>query len=125
MRGAVYFAAAALVAASAFWTYEVNYEAKAALSRIDDLREAIATEREALVVLRAEWAYLNAPDRLARLAAEHADRLGLAPMDGAQFLALADLPEPPPESFWVRAEPSLLTPWLGAALGDLRLAEVQ
>ena len=125
MRGAVYFAAAALVAASAFWTYRVNYEAKAALSRIDVLREAIATEREALVVLRAEWAYLNAPHRLARLAATHAAVLGLAPLDGAQFVALADLPDPPPETFWVRVDPVLLSPWLDAAMGDLRLAEVR
>jgi hypothetical protein len=125
MRGAVYFAAAALVAAAAFWTYRVNYETKAALSRIDNLRAVIAAEREALVVLQAEWAYLNAPDRLARLAAQHADVLGLAPMDGAQFVALADLPDPPPETFWVRIDEDLLAPWRSVALGDLRLAEVQ
>lgn len=107
MRGAVYFAAAALVALTAFWTYRINYAAQEAGDRVTRLRNQIAREREALVVLRAEWAFLNAPDRLARLVARHGVTLDLAPMAGRHFATLADLPPIPPETFWVRADPGV------------------
>src|SRR5690606_13090979 len=63
--------------ASAGATYTVNYDTRAALDRISELRARIAEERETLQVLRVEWAWLNAPDRLARLVVEHNDRLEL------------------------------------------------
>lgn len=106
MRGAIYFLAAALTAAAAFWTYRVNYGAQGALDRVAGLRAAIAAEREAIAVLRAEHAYLAAPERLARLAAAQGPALALAPMTADSFAELDTLPFPPPESFWVRADPS-------------------
>jgi hypothetical protein len=108
VRGAVYFVAAALVALSALWAYRVNYAAQGAMDRVAALRSEIARQREALGILRADWAYLNAPERLARLAAEHREALKLEPLAARHFLDLADLPRPPPESFWVRADPGLL-----------------
>lgn len=110
MRGAIYFAAAALVALTAFWTYRINYAAQEAGDRVTRLRGQIGREREMLVVLRAEWAFLNAPDRLARLLAEHGGDLDLAPMAGRHFAALDDLPPIPPETFWVRADPAVFMP---------------
>lgn len=107
MRGAVYFVAAALVALSAFWAYRVNYAAQGAMDRVAALRSEIARQREALGILRADWAYLNAPERLARLVAQHHEALKLEPLAARHFLDLADLPRPPPESFWVRADPEL------------------
>jgi hypothetical protein len=92
----------ALVAA-AVWTYHVNYQTKTALARIDGLRAEIAAEREAGEVLRVEWAYLNAPDRLASLVEQNNDQLRLGPMlphnfDGFELIpfrrTLLD-PEPP------------------------------
>src|SRR5690606_6275561 len=64
MRLTLYLSAIVLVAVCATWAYRVNYATQEAMNRVADLRAAIALEREALGVLRAEWAYLNRPDRL-------------------------------------------------------------
>jgi len=77
--------AAVLVAVSATWAYRVNYATREALDRVAHLRTAIAREREALAVLRAEWAYLNRPDRLRALVILHNDALGLADLTPEQF----------------------------------------
>ena len=90
------FALALLAAViSATWAYHVNYNTKTALGRVDKLRSQIAAECEAVEVLRVEWAYLNAPDRLARLVAMNNDRLRLEPMAPQGFDEVATIPYPP------------------------------
>jgi hypothetical protein len=113
MRGAVHFLAAALVAISAFWAYRVNYQAQEAQSRVAALHAQIAREREAISVLRAELAWLTAPDRIGALVAKHAGELGLAPMRGAAYASVDDiprrpLPTPDPESDPEGSPPALL-----------------
>ncbi len=83
------------VVATAAWAYHVNYRTKTTLGQVDRLRGQIAAEREAVEVLRVEWAYLNAPDRLARLVALHNDRLGLEPMGPQHFDEVAAIPFQP------------------------------
>jgi hypothetical protein len=63
--------------------------------RVTDTREKIASlevaavkERDSIRVLTAEWSYLNAPDRLEKLARAH---LGLRPMAGRQFVSATAL----------------------------------
>jgi hypothetical protein len=90
------FALAVLaVVTSAAWAYHINYNTKTALGRVDRLRIEIAAEREALDVLRVEWAYLNAPERLALLVAMHNDVLRLEPMAPQGFDEVATIPYPP------------------------------
>ena len=84
------------VVATAAWAYHVNYRTKTVLGQVDRLRSQIAAEREAVEVLRVEWAYLNAPDRLARLVAQHNDLLRLEPMGPQHFDEVAAIPFPPP-----------------------------
>lgn len=98
MRSLLYVMALGLVATVAVWAYRVNYETLNALDRVSDLHSQIAREREAIAVLRAEWAYLNAPDRLARLSLMHDAELGLAPMGPDHFAEtqMVAFPPPPP-----------------------------
>jgi hypothetical protein len=101
-RFGLYMSAAVLVAVCATWAYRVNYATQEALGRVSDLRAAIAHEREALSVLRAEWAYLNRPDRLARLVAGPGAGLGLVPLTPEHFgeaAMVAYPPEPDPLDF--------------------------
>lgn len=92
------FAGAILaIVAVATWAYNVNYETKTTLNRIDALHGRIAAEREHIQVLEVEWAWLNNPDRLARLAAIHAERLGLGPMSPDHFGRAEAVPFPPRE----------------------------
>jgi len=68
-----------------FWAYRENYTTQAALAEVEGLQRQILGLREALAIQRAEWAYLNRPDRLRALAAANFDRLGLLPMEPHQF----------------------------------------
>jgi len=103
MRVVLFLSATVLVAVCASWAYRVNYATQEALNRVADLRRDIAREREAIAVLRAEWAYLNRPDRLAALVAGPGAVLELVPLVADQFGA-ATLVAYPPEP---EAEPAL------------------
>ncbi len=83
------------IIAIAGWAYHVNYNTKEALARVSSLRSEIAAEREALRVLSVEWAYLNAPDRLSRLVAQHNHHLRLVPLKPGAFGIMAAVPFPP------------------------------
>jgi cell division protein FtsL len=54
-----------------------------------DLRQAIEGEEDAIDRLETEWAILNHPGRIARLAAAH---LGLQPAKPTQIVRIDDLP---------------------------------
>lgn len=67
------------------WAYRENYATQTSLREVVALQDEIATLRETLTVQRAEWAYLNRPERLRVLATLNFDRLGLLPMEASQF----------------------------------------
>lgn len=90
------------IVAVAGWAYNVNYNTMTALDRVSSLRGQIAKERETLQVLRVEWAYLNAPERLARLVRDHNSHLRLAPMQPEDLSDVAVVPYPSKE--WVPDE---------------------
>jgi hypothetical protein len=85
VRIVLHLSAAVLVVVSATWAYRVNYATQEAMARLDGLRQEIAREREAIAVLKAEWAYLNRPDRLQALVAANAGELGLDELTPEQF----------------------------------------
>ena len=72
-----------------FGLYNGVYAAKAHERELQALTAEIAKESEAIRVLRAEWSYLNQPERLQALARKH---LALAPTNPNQIVVLASLP---------------------------------
>jgi hypothetical protein len=60
------------------------------------LHAEIREQRDAIAVLRSEWAKLDAPLRLQGLAERH---LPLKPVNGTQYDSLKNLPERPPRMF--------------------------
>jgi hypothetical protein len=98
MRGFLTFLAAVAVVALGYWAYHQNIQTQQALREVDRLQRAIVTERERLGVLRAEWAYLNRPDRLRELVDLNFERLNLLPMTPDQFAVMDEViwrPEAP------------------------------
>ena len=98
MRGFPLFLAALAVIGLGYWAYHQTILTQETIREVERLQRDIGAERERLAVLRAEWAYLNRPDRLRELADFNFDRLGLLPMVPEQFGVMAELPMPrPPE----------------------------
>jgi hypothetical protein len=82
----------ALVFAAAY-VYRIKMESTSRVERVQRLNVEIREQRDAIAVLRAEWARLDAPLRLQGLAERH---LGLKPVVANQYDSLKNLPERPP-----------------------------
>ena len=83
--GALIFAAA--------YVYRIKMESTARVESVLQLHAEIREQREAIAVLRSEWAKLDAPLRLQGLAERH---LALKPLTATQYDQLKNLPERPP-----------------------------
>lgn len=104
MRLLLYFLAAFAVIGLAYWAYNENFATRSALGRLEGLQREIGQTQEQLNVLKAEWAYLNRPDRLRELADLNYRNLQLMPLAPEHFgtvdqvafprLDLADLVDP-------------------------------
>jgi hypothetical protein len=78
---------------AAAYVYRIKMESTDRTERVLRLRAEIREQREAIAVLRAEWARLDAPLRLQGLAERH---LPLKPLVATQYDSLKNLPERPP-----------------------------
>ena len=97
MRGVIYVFAALAVIGLGFWAYQENYKTQQAIKDTRLLHAKIGAAHERINILRAEWAYLNRPDRLRDLAELNFDRLGLLPLMPDAFGDVKDIIEPLPE----------------------------
>ena len=97
MRNVLFVLTVLAVIGLAFWAYRENYATQEALSEVDTLRHDIRAAHARLAVLKAEWAYLNRPDRLRDLADINFDRLGLLPLRPEQFGFVDEVAYPAPE----------------------------
>jgi hypothetical protein len=73
--------------------YQLKYDVAALEERAQALTALLDSERQALHVLNAEWAYLNKPERLAELAERHLD---LVPLVADQIIPLEAIPRRAP-----------------------------
>ena len=96
MRSLTYPLSVACVLALGFWAYREGYETRAVEREVRDLRETIAERKRDLGMLRAEWAYLNRPDRLAALVELNWADLALMPLTDGHFGSAAEVPALPP-----------------------------
>ena len=78
---------------AAAYVYRIKMESTSRVERVQRLNAEIREQRDAIAVLRAEWARLDAPLRLQGLAERH---LGLKPVTAQQYDQLKNLPERPP-----------------------------
>ena len=70
---------------TAVWAYRENIRTRADIKRLDTLKREISLETNRLALLRAEWAYLNRPDRLEKLVAMIGGDTALTPMADTRF----------------------------------------
>ena len=83
-----------MVMALAFWGYTENYTTKNTLDNIIQLNEDIGLANSRLRVLRAEWAYLNRPERLLQLVNANFPDLKLLQLTSDHFARLEQIPYP-------------------------------
>ena len=95
MRSFFFVFSALVVIGLAYWAYSENYRTQAALKEVRELHGQIGAAHERLAVLRAEWAYLNRPDRLRDLAELNFDRLELLPLMPDAFGSIDQVTYPP------------------------------
>ena len=81
-----------MVMALAFWGYTENYTTKNTLDNIGQLNEDIGLANSRLRVLRAEWAYLNRPERLLQLVNANFPDLKLLQLTSDHFARLEQIP---------------------------------
>ena len=65
---------------SAIWAYHMNYETRAKKKQILDITKKINFTLNRIELLRAEWAFLNSPERLSKLVDENFLNLNLIPI---------------------------------------------
>jgi hypothetical protein len=78
---------------AAAYVYRIKMESTSRTERVLRLHVEIREQRDAIALLRAEWAKLDAPLRLQGLAERH---LALKPLNATQYDSLKNLPERPP-----------------------------
>lgn len=98
MRTLLYLVTALGVMALAFWAYRENYRTQAAMDRMQGVQTEMAGLRERLGMLRAEWAFLNRPERLAQLVRLNEDKLQLQPLTPGQFVNANQIAFPAPRA---------------------------
>ena len=112
MRSILFLLSVLAVIGSGYWAYRENYQTQDALDEVASLQRQIGDQRERLAILKAEWAYLNRPDRLRDLADLNFDKLGLLPLRPDQFGQVDQVAYPLPPELEISIEDEVQT--LGA-----------
>ncbi|MCB1438885.1 MAG: hypothetical protein H6888_14750 [Nitratireductor sp.] len=81
----------ALLGGAAF-TFKVKHDSEQAIEKVEHLQNQIQKERDAIDILKADWALLTDPQRLERLAEIYGEELQMAPADPAQIGSVDNIP---------------------------------
>lgn len=95
MRNLLFVFSAFAVIGLAFWAYQENYRTQETMKEVRILHRQIGNTHARLSMLRAEWAYLNRPDRLLDLSELNFERLGLMPLMPDAFGRVDQVMYPP------------------------------
>ncbi len=79
---------------SAVYAYSIKYETTLAAEQLQKMRAKTQRERDAIAVLKAEWQFLNRPDRIQTLADRHLD---LQAFSATQVVKASDIPNRGPK----------------------------
>ena len=93
MQVLAYIFSGMIVFGLAIWAYRENYATRDVFGRIEVLETKIEDTREELAHLKAEWSYLNRPERLTALTSKFRQQLELIDLTAEKFGELYDLPE--------------------------------
>jgi len=80
---------------SAAYAYSIKYESLYWAEQVAKVKVRIQRERDSIAILKADWQYLNRPDRLQAAVDRHLD---LQPTAVAQLARLSDLPDKAPKT---------------------------
>jgi cell division protein FtsL len=83
------FTALVLVCGLGFGLFKVKYEVQSLEEDLGKINRQIATDQDAIHVLKAEWSYLTQPVRIGDMAGRH---LALQPVTAAQMGSFDQLP---------------------------------
>jgi len=92
-----------LAAVTGYGMYQLTYDVVGLEEELGERNRQILARQEAIHVLNAEWAYLNAPGRLQRLADRYLDLRPLSVNQVVPVSALAIVKNPAPRSASVAA----------------------
>lgn len=93
MRRLMHILAILALVGSALYAYRIKYDSIYLSERVAKLRTQVAREKEAIAVLKAEWQFVNRPDRIQTLADKHLH--DLVPAQITQAVRWADVPPRP------------------------------
>lgn len=81
--------------AMAGYTYAIKSDTKQKRQTLAAVQEEIASEENAIQILRADWSLLTSPQRIQSLVGVYADQLNLTPADARREVAIEDIPMRP------------------------------
>ncbi len=79
---------------SAVYAYSIKYETTLANEQLQKMRAKTQRERDAIAVLKAEWQFLNRPDRVQTLSERHLDLQAFTAM---QVVKASEIPNRGPK----------------------------
>ncbi len=92
MRISLFVFAALTVVVLAVWALNENHKTRAVGVRVERLAAEIGNQGEKLNYLKAEWAHLSRPERLATLVERYFDDLKLVPLTYANLISIQKIP---------------------------------